>query len=90
MAMGAFQAIQSAGKSNQIKVFGFDGADEVVQKVSEQKIVATGMQYPKVMAKTAAAFAVEFFKGRKSFPQHIPVAVTLVNAQNANQFTSEK
>jgi ribose transport system substrate-binding protein len=90
MAMGAFQAIQSAGKSDQIKVFGFDGADEVVQKVSEQKIVATGMQYPKVMAKTAAAFAVEFFKGRKSFPQHIPVAVTLVNAQNANQFTSEK
>jgi ribose transport system substrate-binding protein len=86
MALGAFQAIQSAGKSEQIKVFGFDGADEVVQKIKEGKIVATGMQYPKVMAKTAATFAVEFFKGRKSFPQHIPVGVNLVNAKTAKHF----
>lgn len=86
MALGAFQAIQSAGKSEQIKVFGFDGADEVVQKIKEGKIVATGMQYPKVMAKTAATFAVEFFKGRKSFPQHIPVGVNLVIAKTAKHF----
>lgn len=86
MALGAFQAIQSAGKSEQIKVFGFDGADEVVQKIKEGKIIATGMQYPKVMAKTAATFAVEFFKGRKSFPQHLPVGVNLVNAKVAKHY----
>jgi len=86
MALGAYQAIQSAGKSQQIKVFGFDGADEVVQKIKEGKIVATGMQYPKIMAKTAAEFAVEFFKGRKDFPQHIPVAVNLVNAKTSKNF----
>lgn len=86
MALGAFQAIQAAGKSKQIKVFGFDGSDEVVQKIKEGKIVATGMQYPKVMAKTAAEFAVAYFKGRKSFPQHIPVAVNLVNAKTAKHF----
>lgn len=86
MALGAYQAIQSAGKSQQIKVFGFDGADEVVQKIKEGKIVATGMQYPKIMAKTAAEFAVEFFKGRKDFPQHIPVAVNLVNSKTAKHY----
>lgn len=86
MALGAYQAIQSAGKANQIKVFGFDGADEVVQKIKEGKIVATGMQYPKIMAKTAAEFAVEYFKGRKDFPQHIPVAVNLVNAKTSKHF----
>ncbi len=86
MALGAYQAIQSAGKANQIKVFGFDGADEVVQKIKEGKIVATGMQYPKIMANTAAEFAVEYFKGRKEFPQHIPVAVNLVNAKTSKHF----
>ena len=86
MALGAYQAIQSAGKSDQIKVFGFDGAEEVVQKIKEGKIMATGMQYPKVMAKTAAEFAAAYFKGRKSFPQHIPVAVNLVNAKTAKHF----
>ena len=86
MALGAYQAIQSAGKSQQIKVFGFDGADEVVQKIKEGKIVATGMQYPKIMAKTAAEFAVEFFKGRKDFPQHIPVDVNLVNSKTAKHY----
>lgn len=86
MALGAFQAIQAAGKSNQIKVFGFDGADEVVQKIKEGKIIATGMQYPKIMAKTAAEFAAEYFKGKRDFPQHIPVAVNLVTLKTSKNF----
>jgi len=86
MALGAYQAVLSAGKSNQIKVFGFDGADEVVEKIKQGKILATGMQYPKIMAKTAAEFAVAYFKGKRDFPQHIPVAVSLVNAKTAKSF----
>lgn len=86
MALGAFQAIQSAGKSNKINVFGFDGADEVVEKIREGKIMATGMQYPKIMAKTAAEFSVEYFNGKRDFPQHVPVAVELVSAQTIKRF----
>ncbi|MFM2081656.1 MAG: ribose transporter, periplasmic ribose-binding protein rbsB, partial [Verrucomicrobiota bacterium] len=54
MAMGAYQALVSAGKANTIKVFGFDGADDVVKLIAEGKIAATGMQFPKVMAQKAA------------------------------------
>lgn len=86
MALGAFQAVQSAGKLDKIKVFGFDGADEVVEKIRAGKITATGMQYPKIMAKTAAEYAVEYFKGKRDFPQHVPVSVELVNAQTVNRF----
>lgn len=86
MAMGAYQALQSAGKAEKVKVFGFDGASEVVEKIKEKKIVATGMQYPKVMAKTAAQYADEYFKGRKDFPQRVPVEVELVNATNAKEY----
>ena len=85
MALGAYQALQAAGKIN-VKVFGFDGASEVIEKIKEGKIVATGMQYPKIMAKTAAQYADEYIKGKRDFPQRVPVEVELVNSANAKNY----
>lgn len=85
MALGAYQALQAAGKAN-VKVFGFDGASEVIEKIKEGKIVATGMQYPKIMAKTAAQYADEYLKGKRDFPQRVPVEVELVNSANAKNY----
>ncbi|MEZ0184411.1 D-ribose ABC transporter substrate-binding protein [Flavobacterium oncorhynchi] len=86
MAMGAFQALQAAGKEYKVKIFGFDGAGDVIEKIREKKIVATGMQFPKVMAQTAAQFADEYFKGRRVFPQRVPVEVELINAANIKDY----
>lgn len=86
MAMGAFQALQATGKEYKVKIFGFDGAGDVIEKIREKKISATGMQYPKVMAQTAVEFADEYFKGRKIFPQRVPVEVELVNASNIKDY----
>ena len=82
MAMGAYQALVAAGKNRQIKVFGFDGAEDVIESIRNGNIAATGMQFPKVMAKTAAQYADEYFKGKRSFPQKVPVAVEMVNREN--------
>ena len=68
MAMGAYQALVAAGKDKDVKVFGFDGADDVVKLIAEGKIVATGMQFPKTMARTAAEYADEWLKGKRDFP----------------------
>jgi ribose transport system substrate-binding protein len=86
MAMGAFQALQATGKQYKVKIFGFDGAGDVIEKIREKKIAATGMQFPKVMAQTAVEFADEYFKGRKVFPQRVPVEVELVNASNIKDY----
>jgi ABC-type sugar transport system substrate-binding protein len=86
MAMGAYQALVAAGKADKVKVFGFDGAEDVITAIEENKIAATGMQFPRVMAETAAQFADEYFKGRKLFPQKIPVAVELVTAKNISDY----
>lgn len=86
MAMGAFQALQAAGKATKVKIFGFDGAGDVIEKIREKKIIATGMQFPKVMAQTAAQYADEYFKGRRIFPQRVPVEVELVNASNIKDY----
>jgi ABC-type sugar transport system substrate-binding protein len=86
MAMGAYQALLAAGKADRVKVFGFDGADDVVRLIAEGRIVATGMQFPKVMARTAAESADRYVKGERSFPQKIPVAVELVTKDNVTNY----
>jgi ABC-type sugar transport system substrate-binding protein len=86
MAMGAYQAIVAAGKGEKIKVFGFDGADDVVKLIAEGKITATGMQFPKLMARTAAESADRYLRGDQNFPQKIPVAVELVHRGNAGNY----
>jgi len=86
MAMGAYQALVSAGKADKVKVFGFDGADDVVKLIAEKKIAATGMQFPKVMAAKAAEFADEYLKGKRDFQQKIPVKVELVTPENVSKY----
>ncbi len=88
MANGAYQALVAAGKADKVKVFGFDGAEDVITSIGENKIAATGMQFPKVMAETAALFADEYIKGRRDFPKKIPVAVELVTAKNIADYTA--
>ena len=86
MAMGAYQAVLAAGKSNKIKVFGFDGADDCVNAIREGKIEATCMQFPKTMAETAAILADRYIKGERDLPKKLPVAVELVNKNNVSQY----
>src|SRR4029078_8035448 len=81
MALGAYQPLLSAGKAGKVKVFGFDGAEDVITSIKDNKVSATGMQFPKVMAETAAEYADEYIKGRRDFPQKVPVAVELVTAK---------
>jgi len=86
MAMGAYQALLAAGLSERVKVFGFDGAEDVVRLISEGKVAATGMQFPKSMARLAAESADEYLKGKRDFEQKIPVAVELVTSDNVADY----
>jgi ribose transport system substrate-binding protein len=86
MAMGAYQAVLAAGKTDKIKIYGFDGAADVVNAIKEGKIEATGMQFPKTMAQTAAEYANKYIKGERNFQQKVPVAVELVTKENAEKY----
>ena len=85
MASGAYQALAAAGKTN-VKVFGFDGAEDVVTSIHEGKIKATAMQFPQIIAQSAANFADEYFKGKRDFPKKVPVGVELVTGANVNEY----
>ncbi len=88
MAMGAYQALVSAGKADDVLVFGFDGANDVINLISEGKIAATGMQFPKVMARKAAEMVDEYLNGKRDFPQKLPIAVELVTQENIEKYTA--
>jgi len=57
-----------------------------VKLIAEGKITATGMQFPKKMARQAAEFADQYIKGKRDFPQKIPVAVELVTQENVGKY----
>lgn len=86
MAMGAYQALVAAGKATETKVFGFDGAQDVVEAIEGGEVAATGMQFPQVMAETAAEYADAYLNGERDFPQKVPVAVELVTAENVKNY----
>ena len=86
MALGAYQALVTANKADQVKVFGFDGADDAVKLIAEGKMAATGMQFPKTMARQSAEFADEYIKGKRDFPQKVPVPVELVTKDNVGKY----
>jgi ribose transport system substrate-binding protein len=86
MAMGAYQALVASGKADSVQVFGFDGADDVVNSIREKKIEATVMQSPKTMAKAAAELAHQYLEGDTEISKKMPVAVYLVTQENVDGF----
>lgn len=88
MAMGAYQALIAAGKSKKVKVFGFDGSEDVVESIKNGNIAATGMQFPKTMAKTAALYAHKYIEGERDFAQKVPVAVEMVYEGNIDHYAA--
>ena len=89
MAMGAYQAVLAAGKTNRIKVFGFDGADDAIRAISQGRIAATVMQFPVLMAKTSAELADLYINGERDFSSKTPVEVILVTPENVEQYLPE-
>ncbi len=86
MAMGAYQAVLAAGKAKQIKIFGFDGAEDVLLAIRDGKIEATGMQFPVVIARAAAELADRWLTGDRDFTEKMPVVVEMVTADNVDQY----
>jgi ABC-type sugar transport system substrate-binding protein len=89
MALGAYQALLSAGLTGKVKVFGFDGSEDALRAIAEGKLTATALQYPKVMARLVADYADRYLKGERDLPPRLPVHVDLVNRDNVQEFGEE-
>ncbi|AJC74310.1 ribose ABC transporter substrate-binding protein [Pseudothermotoga hypogea DSM 11164 = NBRC 106472] len=86
MALGALKAVEAAGRKD-IYIFGFDGAEDVIYAIQEGKqIVATIMQFPKLMSRLAAEWADQYLRGERQFPEIVPVTVELVTTENIEKY----
>lgn len=90
MALGAYQAILAAGKTDKIKVFGFDGSNDAVRAIAGGKLAATVMQFPVLMAHKSAELADQYIKGQADFNHKMPVEVELVTPKNVEKYLPKK
>jgi ribose transport system substrate-binding protein len=68
-ALGARAAVEKAGKTEQIKIVGFDGQPEGKKAIREGKIYADPIQHPDQIAHKTADAVLRYFRGVQVEPQ---------------------
>jgi ribose transport system substrate-binding protein len=82
MALGAIEAIRSAGKTGTIKVIGFDALDDAKKAIAAGTMEASVAQLPSEMGKAAVESAVKVIRG-ETLPADINVKLALVTKDDA-------
>lgn len=78
MALGAIEAVAAAGLEDQVKVVGFDGTDDAVNAIKENRLAGSVAQQPFVMGELGVQAAVDFING-KSLEETTYVPVKLIS-----------
>jgi ribose transport system substrate-binding protein len=84
-ALGAYSAIEAAGKQGQVTIVTVDGSREAAAAIKEGKIYSSSAQFPKEIGRVAAEKAYEHFAGKK-VEKDIRIPVKLVTKENADEF----
>ncbi|HOB73665.1 MAG TPA: substrate-binding domain-containing protein [Phycisphaerae bacterium] len=79
MALGAIQAIASAGKTGQIVVTAYDNLEAAQEAIKAGKLYATIEQHPNFMGQLGVDYAVRLLKGEQ-IPAIVEVPTDLVTA----------
>lgn len=84
-ALGAFSAIEAAGKAGQVTIVTVDGSREAAAAIKEGKIHSTSAQFPGEIGRVAAEKAYEHLAG-KTIEKDIRIPVKSVTKENADDF----
>jgi ribose transport system substrate-binding protein len=88
-ALGARAALEKAGKTEQIKIIGFDGQPEGKKAILEGKIYADPIQHPDQIAGETAKAIMRYFRGEQPEPQ-ILIPTNLYPKADAEKDTALK
>lgn len=83
MALGAVAALRAAGKTNDIKVIGFDNISAVQRLLKEGKVLCTVDQHGDRLAIFGIEFALDMIR-EKSSPEGRETPVDLITAETLN------
>ena len=62
-ALGARAALEAAGKADQVRIIGFDGAIEGKEAILKGQIVCDPIQFPDQMGRTTIEMIIKYFNG---------------------------
>lgn len=84
MAIGARKAVEEAGLKDKIKIFGFDGASEALNKVKNGEFFGTVAQFPVEMGKLGVENAVKALKG-ENVESYLDTGADLITSENVDK-----
>ncbi|MBN2617294.1 MAG: sugar ABC transporter substrate-binding protein [Spirochaetales bacterium] len=87
-AMGALAALEAAGRSKNVLIYGVDGAPDAKQMVKDGRITATAAQSPIGIGQQASAAAYKILKGQY-VDKLILVPITLIDKSNVDQYGTD-
>lgn len=87
-ALGALQALKSAGRTDVI-IVGFDAIPDAVEAVKNGELKATVAQFPRVMGVVGVDLMVRHLNGEE-VPAQVDSGAQLVTQENAEQFQQEQ
>lgn len=70
-ALGAYAALEKAGKAQQVKIIGFDGQPDGKQAIKDGKIYADPIQYPDRIGQMTVQTILKYFDGEKVEKQQL-------------------
>lgn len=86
MALGALEAIEGAGRSDEMFVVGFDAVDPAIEAIEDGRMSATIMQQPSLMGEMGVDQAVQLLEGEKEVEEDetefVPVPLKLITQDN--------
>ncbi len=77
MALGAMEAIEAAGRSDEIMIVGFDAIDDAREAVTEGNMAATVAQKPALMGEMSVEIEVKVVNGEE-VDEYTPVPLELI------------
>lgn len=83
MALGAYKAIEAAGKTAEIPVIGIDAIADALKSVKEGKMAATVFQDGRGQGGTAVQMAVDILNG-KQVPKLVNIPFKLITKENVD------
>jgi ABC-type sugar transport system substrate-binding protein len=84
MALGAYEAVKAAGKTDQIKVYGFDASLGGLESIMAGEITADAGQLPIEMGRGGVELAVKVLNG-ESVEKENECPYEIVSADNAQE-----
>jgi ribose transport system permease protein len=87
MALGALEAVAAAGRSQTVKVVGFDASPDALDNIRAGRLAGSVAQFPGEMGRQGVAAAVAFLRDGRPPAAVLHTKVELIDRSNVEAFT---